>query len=269
MCIRDSLCDALIPDCDVLFLCAARVGGISANIARPGEFIRDNLAIQTNVIEAARGRCRLFVFFGSSCIYPRDAKQPITEDLLITGPLEPTNEPYAMAKLAGISMLRAYEKQYGMRWLCPMPCNLYGPGDHFERDDAHMIPALIHRLHQAKIAGAESVTVWGDGTPRRECMHVDDCAQITLDLVRRDLDGPPMRVVNVGAGRDWSVREIAETIARVVGYRGAIRFDASRPNGVTSKLMLSHFGPVVRPLGIGLEDTYRWYLANVAAKVVS
>ena len=233
---------SVIADADVLYLCAAKVGGIAANIARPGEFIYDNLMIQANVIEAARlSRVGLIVFLGSSCIYPaavrRDGtvRQPraLREEDLLTGPLENTNEPYAVAKIAGITMLEAYARQYGMNYLAVMPCNLYGPGDNYDPETSHFLPGMIRRFHEAKTAGADSVTLWGTGTPRRELMHVDDCARIIVSLVRAGARG----LVNIGPGVDYTVARYANIVREATGFNGDIRWDLSRPDGVARKLL--------------------------------
>lgn len=241
---------------DVLYLCAARVAGIGGNIASPGTIIHDNLMIQTNVIEAARiAGVKLIVFLGSSCIYPKDAPQPITEDALGTGPLEPTNSAYAIAKLAGIEMLKAYEKQYGMQWLCPMPCNLFGPGDNYDLATCHLVPALIRRFHEAKLANAPSVTLWGTGTPRREIMHVDDCAARIVALASEGKRG----VVNAGTGLDNPISEIAQFVANQIGFTGTIAFDGDcSRDGVKAKLMSGGCAPL--PLQSRIRQTYEDFL---------
>lgn len=267
-------CDYLLEDenIDVLFLCAARVGGIQRNIAEPASMLYDNLMIQANAIEAARQHgVKLVVFFGSSCIYPRagiTAQAAWREDDLGKGALEPTNEPYAIAKIAGIKMLEAYERQYGMKSLILMPCNLYGPGDHYEPERSHMVPALIRRFHDAKIAGDRSVTVWGSGRPRRELMHVDDLASAALHLIERGCTG----MYNVGPGVDQSVSEIAESICSAVGLNvnaTIVHFDRSKPDGVQSKLLdVSKLRATgwngCRALTDGLRDAYRAYLETLA-----
>jgi GDP-L-fucose synthase len=219
------------PNCAVLYLCAAKVGGIAANMAKPGEFIYDNLMIQCNVIEAARlAGVKLLVFLGSSCIYPKD-RQVLAESDLLTGPLEPTNSAYAIAKIAGIEMLEAYRRQYGMEYLAVMPCNLYGPGDNYDPETAHFLPGMIRRIHDAKTAGDPFVTLWGTGTPRRELMHVNDAARIINGLVDVGARG----LVNIGTGQDHQLSWYAEEIRKAVGYGGAIRWDRSRPDGVMRK----------------------------------
>ncbi|HEX5493412.1 MAG TPA: GDP-L-fucose synthase [Mycobacteriales bacterium] len=255
--------DATRPDCVVL--AAARVGGILANSTRPVEFLSDNLRIQLNVFDAAlRFGTGRVLFCGSSCIYPRLAAQPITEDSLLTGPLEPTNDAYAIAKIAGVVQVQAVRRQYGTRWISVMPTNLYGPGDTFDPDDSHVLPGLLHRMHVAARAGAPEFVVWGTGTPRREFMHVDDAARACLlALERYDQPAP----LNIGVGSDISIRELAELIAGVVGYPGRLVFDPGRPDGTPRKLLdvsrLASLGfhPAVSLLD-GLRSTYRWYLAQ-------
>jgi GDP-L-fucose synthase len=248
-----------------VYLAAARVGGIRANSSYPAEFIRDNLAIQTNVIHSAwRHGVAKLVFLGSSCIYPRLAPQPMREDCLLTGPLEPTNEWYAIAKIAGIKMCQAYRRQYGFRAIALMPTNLYGPGDNFSLEDSHVLPALIRRFHEAKLAGAAEVVVWGSGTPRREFLHVDDLAAAALHLMH-SYDGE--EPLNVGTGEDVAIAGLAALVREVVGYHGQLRFDPSRPDGAPRKLLdvsrVQALGWRHRiPLADGIAATYRWYLAN-------
>ena len=253
----DRFFDAERPE--YVFLAAARVGGINANNTRPAEFIHSNLAIQTNVIDAAhRFGVRKLEFLGSSCIYPRDAPQPIREEYLLTGPLEPTNEPYAIAKIAGIKTMQAYSRQYGFSGISLMPTNLYGPGDNFDLNDSHVMPALIRKVHEAQIAGAHSVTVWGTGAPRREFLHVNDLADAAVFLMR-EYDSP--EIVNVGTGVDIGIRELMEMVCRVAGYRGEIVFDSSRPDG--SKLTALGWKPSV-VLEDGVRDTWQWYQQHAA-----
>ena len=248
---------------DAVFLAAARVGGILANITRPAEFIHDNLAIQSAVVEAARraGVGKL-LFLGSSCVYPRMAAQPIGEDALLTGPLEPTNEWYAIAKIAGIKLCQAYRRQYGCNYVSLMPTNLYGPGDSFDAANAHVIPALMRRMHEARASGAGAVTVWGSGRPRREFLHVDDLADAALHLMEVYAAEEP---INVGAGRDIAVAELAEIIREVTGFAGALEYDRSKPDGTPRKLLdvsrLARLGWRAK-IGLreGLEDTYRWFV---------
>ncbi len=254
---------------EFVFHVAGRVGGIYANDTFPAEFIRDNLLMEAHTIEAARryGATKL-LFFGSSCIYPKHAPQPINEDALLTGPLEPTNQPYAIAKIAGIELCRSYRRQYGFDAICLMPTNLYGPGDNFHPQNSHVLPALIRKFHDAKVQGAPSVTVWGSGTPRREFLYVDDLADAAVMLMER-YDGDS--IVNVGCGNDLTIAEVAETIRTVTGYRGGIVFDTSKPDGTPRKLLdVSRlFALGWRPkvsLEQGLASTYRWYVENVAEK---
>jgi GDP-L-fucose synthase len=218
---------------DTVFLCAARVGGIQANIDRPADMLLENLAIQNNVIDICHSLRAKLVFYGSSCIYPRDCRQPMREEYLLTGPLEPTNEAYAIAKIAGIKLCEAYARQYGLNYLAVMPCNLYGPHDNFRDDASHFVPALIRKLHAAKVSGAKSVTLWGTGTPRRELMHVDDLAQAVLHLVDRSATG----LINVGTGLDATIRALAICASAVMGYHGEILWDTTKPDGTPRKLL--------------------------------
>lgn len=230
---------------EYVFLAAAKVGGILANNTYPADFIRDNVILQTNVIDAAyRNRVDRLLFLGSSCIYPKLAPQPMPESSLLTGPLEPTNRPYALAKIAGIEMCWSYNRQYGTRYLAAMPTNLYGPGDNYDLKNSHVLPALIRKTADAIRTGAPSVTVWGTGTPRRELLYSDDLAQACVFLM--DLDDasygslftetePPL--INIGTGEDVTIRELAETVARVLGYKGTLAFDATKPDGTPRKLM--------------------------------
>ncbi|MBI1353830.1 MAG: NAD-dependent epimerase/dehydratase family protein [Acidobacteria bacterium] len=256
---------------DYVFLAAAKVGGIRANSVFAGDFIRDNLLIQTNVIESARraGVSKL-LFLGSSCIYPKFASQPIRESELMTGPLEPTNSAYAVAKIAGIEMVQAYRRQFDFPGICLMPTNLYGPGDNFDLENAHVAPALMRRFHEAKLSEAPEVTVWGSGRPRREFLHCDDLADAAL-LLMQEYD--EAEIVNVGCGEDVSIAELAETIRDVVGYPGRLTFDASKPDGTPRKLLdVSRlFAIGWRPkiaLRDGLEQAYQWYVENVETKGV-
>jgi GDP-L-fucose synthase len=229
---------------DHVFLAAAKVGGIHANSTYPAEFIRDNLAIQTNVIHSAwKHGTKKLLFLGSSCIYPRDCPQPIKEDNLLTGPLEPSNEAYAIAKIAGIKMCQAYRRQRGFDAICAMPTNLYGPGDNYHPENSHVVPALIRRFHEAKATHLPEVTVWGSGKPLREFLHVDDLADALLMLMQRYSGG---EIVNVGSGEEVPIGELAQLIADMAGYEGTLRFDASRPDGTPRKLLdssrLASFG---------------------------
>jgi GDP-L-fucose synthase len=252
---------------EYVVLAAAKVGGIHANDTYPADFIRDNLQIQTNLIDAA-WRCgtRKLAFLGSSCIYPKLAPQPMREDALLTGPLEPTNEWYAVAKIAGIKMCQAYRRQYGFNAISLMPTNLYGPGDNFDLQNSHVLPALIRRFHEARERGDAEVVVWGTGTPRREFLHVDDLARAVVFLMRTYDEG---EIVNVGCGSDVSIRELAEMVAGVVGFEGQIRFDTSKPDGTPRKLLdvarVTALG--WRPeIGLreGIESTLQWYLGHLS-----
>ena len=248
-----------------MLLAAARVGGILANNTYPADFLRENLAIQTNVIDSAwRNGVRKLLFLGSSCIYPRLAPQPMREECLLTGLLEPTNEPYAIAKIAGLKMCQAYRRQYGFDAICAMPTNLYGPGDNFSAADSHVLPALLRRFHEAKEGGAAEVMIWGSGRPRREFLYVDDLADACLFLMERYEDERP---INVGWGRDQTIAELADTVARVVGFSGSTRYDASKPDGTPRKLLetsrLTELGWTPRTeLAAGIRATYEWFLNN-------
>ncbi len=256
---------------EVVILAAARVGGIMANNTYPAEFIHSNLAIQANVIHQAwRAGVKRLLFLGSSCIYPRDCPQPMKEEYLLTGPLEPTNRPYAVAKIAGIEMCWSYNRQYGTRFLCAMPTNLYGPGDNYDLQTSHVLPALIRKFHEAKIRDEAQVTVWGTGTPRREFLHADDMADACvfllekekLDLVE-DLDRPPL--VNVGCGEDQTIAELAEHVREAVGSRARIVYDRSKPDGTRQKLLdiglIKSLGWRPRlSLAEGLKSTYQAFL---------
>lgn len=250
---------------EYVILAAARVGGIAANDGYPADFIRDNLQIQTNVIDSAyRHETRKLVFLGSSCIYPRDAPQPLTEQALLTGPLEATNEWYAIAKIAGIKMCQAYRRQYGFDAISIMPTNLYGPGDNFDLQNSHVLPALIRKFHEAKTQGTASVSVWGTGRPRREFLHVDDLADAVLFLAQHYSSD---EIINVGVGEDIAISELASLVAKVVGYRGELVFDASKPDGTPRKLLdvgrLSQLGwKASVPLDQGLAQTYQWYVEH-------
>ncbi len=252
---------------EYVFLAAAKVGGIHANDSYPADFLRDNLQIQTAVIDAAwRTGARKLLFLGSSCIYPKFAPQPMPEDCLLTGLLEPTNEWYAVAKIAGIKLCQAYRRQYGFNAIALMPTNLYGPGDNFDLANSHVLPALIRKFHEARASGAGQVVVWGSGTPRREFLHVDDLADACLFLMQGYEDA---RIINVGVGEDVSIAELAEVVRDAVGFEGEIVLDASKPDGTPRKLLdVSRLHALGWRARIGLEDgireTYRWYLAHAA-----
>ena len=252
---------------EVVILAAARVGGIHANNSYAADFIRDNLAVQNNVIDAAyRNGARKLTFLGSSCIYPKHAPQPMNEDCLLTGPLEPTNEWYAIAKIAGIKMCQAYLRQYGFDAISLMPTNLYGPGDNFGLENSHVLPALMSKFHEAKRAGNKSVVVWGTGTPRREFLYVDDLADAVVFLTQ-NYSGAGL--INVGVGADVTIRELAELVGRVVGFQGELVFDTTKPDGTPRKLLdvsrLQKLGwRATTSLEIGLRRTYAWFCANEA-----
>jgi GDP-L-fucose synthase len=252
---------------DAVILAAARVGGILANAACPADFLYDNLAIATSVIEAAHryGTDKL-LFLGSSCIYPKFAEQPIREEALLTGPLEPTNEAYAIAKIAGIKLTTAFRRQYGCDFISAMPTNLYGPGDNYDLESGHVIPALIRKAHEAKLAGAQALTIWGSGTPRREFLHVDDLADACVFLLAHYSDELH---INVGSGSDIAIGDLAATIADVVGFEGRVERDLSKPDGTPRKLMDSAriealgWAPSI-PLEEGLRDAYAAFLRDEA-----
>ena len=245
---------------------AARVGGIAANFEKPVEFLIENLTIQNNVIQAAAdfGVTKL-LFLGSSCIYPKLAPQPLMEDALLTGPLEPTNDAYAIAKIAGIKLCQAYAREYGKNFISGMPTNLYGPNDNFDLHTSHVLPALIRKVHEAKQGGAKEVSVWGSGTPRREFLHVDDLADACFFLLE-NYDSP--EIVNIGCGEDVSIKELAETVCEVLGFEGSLVFDTSKPDGTPRKLMnigrLLALGwkPRVN-LKEGIRDAHEWFLKNL------
>lgn len=254
---------------DVVVDAAARVGGIVANSEKPVEFLLENLAIQNNVIEAAADfGVRKLLFLGSSCIYPKLAPQPIHEDSLLTGPLEPTNDAYAIAKIAGIKLCQAYARQYGKAFLSAMPTNLYGPQDNFDLHTSHVLPALIRKAHEAKLAGASRIVVWGSGTPRREFLHADDLADACLFLLRHHESA---EIVNIGCGEDLTIRELAEIVCRVVGFEGSLEFDVSKPDGTPRKLLdigrirAMGWSPRI-PLEEGIKNAYEWFLENAAGR---
>lgn len=251
-----------------VFVAAATVGGILANSTRPAEFIYDNLAIETNVIQAARAAgVEKLLLLGSSCIYPKLAPQPMAEDALLSGPLEPTNQWYAIAKIAGIMMCQAYRAQYGCDFIAAQPTNLYGPNDNFDLASSHVLPALMAKAHAAKNEYVPSLGVWGSGTPRREFLYVDDAADALVFLMK-NYSGADQ--INVGTGRDITIRELAETVIDVVGFNGELKFDASKPDGTPRKLLdvgrLTAFGWTAKTeLRDGVERTYRWFLDNLAS----
>ena len=260
-----------------VILAAAKVGGIHANNTYPADFLFDNLAIQNSVIQGAfAAGVQELLFLGSSCIYPRNAAQPMKEDALLTGPLEPTNEPYALAKIAGIKLCESYNRQHGTDYRAVMPTNLYGPFDNFHPENSHVLPALLRRFHEAKLAQAPEVVVWGSGRPMREFLHVDDMAEASLHVLRLDRatyeahTQPMQRHVNVGTGVDVTIRELAEQVAAVVGFDGQLTFDASKPDGTPRKLLdvslLAQLGWRARiTLREGLEQTYAWFLDHAQA----
>jgi GDP-L-fucose synthase len=250
---------------DYIFLAAAKVGGIHANNTYPADFLHQNLVIQSNVIHGAY-ECgvRRLMFLGSSCIYPRDCPQPIREEFLLTGPLEKTNEAYAIAKIAGLKLCETYNRQHGTRYVSVMPTNLYGPNDNFDLATSHVLPALLRKAHEAKLAKAAGVTVWGTGSPLREFLHVDDMADACIHLMEKDVgDG----LYNIGQGSDVSIAELAQTIMRVVGFSGRLEFDHSKPDGTPRKLLdvsrVADLGwRARRSLESGIQHTYAWYLAQ-------
>ena len=250
-----------------VFLAAAKVGGILANASYPADFLYDNLMIEANVISAAhRNGVEKLLFLGSSCIYPKLAPQPIAEEALLTGPLEPTNEWYAIAKIAGIKLCQAFRQQHGADFISAMPTNLYGPGDNFDLASSHVLPALIRKAHEAKAAGAPDITLWGTGTPRREFLHVDDCAEALVFLMQR-YSGHEH--INIGSSSDLTIRELAEMVCEIVGYDGSIELDTSKPDGTPRKLMDSGriaamgWTPAIG-LQAGIRSTYAYFLQEVA-----
>lgn len=252
---------------DFVFVAAAKVGGILANDNYAADFIYDNLMIEMNIIHAAfEVGVKKLLFLGSTCIYPKLAPQPLKEEYLLSGPLEPTNEWYAVAKIAGIKLCQAYHRQHGCRFISAMPTNLYGPGDNFDLKTSHVLPALIRKFHEAKAANAPSVTVWGTGTPRREFLHADDCASACLHLM--DVYEEPV-IVNIGFGEDIAIAELGLLVKRVVGFTGCIEFDSSKPDGTprklvdTTKIFSLGWRPMI-PLEVGIRSTYHWYLEELA-----
>ena len=253
---------------DYVYLAAARVGGINANNTFPAEFLYQNLTIQNHVIDSAyRYGVKKLAFLGSSCIYPKLAKQPILEDSLLTGPLEPTNEAYAVAKIAGVKLCEAYKQQYGFNAISIMPTNIYGPGDNFDLETSHVVPALIRKAHEAKVSGLERFSVWGTGTPLRELLHVDDLAHACIFLMDVYSASTP---INVGCGEDISIQDLAMTVADVVGFKGELEYDQRRPDGTPKKVLdvsrLFNLGwkPRIK-LRDGLAETYNWYCENCGA----
>ncbi len=250
---------------EAVVIAAATVGGILANATRPAEFIYDNLAIETNIIEGARrAGVEKLLLLGSSCIYPRLAQQPMTEDALLTGPLEPTNEWYAIAKIAGVKLCQAYRRQYGVDYISAMPTNLYGPGDNFDLESGHVLPALLRKVHEAKLAGVDSIEIWGSGKPLREFLYVDDCADATIFLLTH-YSGEGH--VNVGTGQEISIAELARTIVEVVGHQCGFRYDADKPDGAPRKILdVSQLARMGWAAGTDLRDgirrTYDWYLKH-------
>lgn len=260
----DEFFDAERPE--VVIMAAAKVGGIVANDTSPADFLSDNLRMQVNVLDAAaRGGADRVLFLGSSCIYPKFAPQPISEDSFLTGTLEPTNDAYAISKIAGVMQVQALRRQFGVRYVSAMPTNLYGPNDNFDLETSHVLPALIRRMHEAKEQAADSVTLWGTGTPRREFLHVDDLAKACVLLLERYDDPAP---INVGVGEDVTIRELAGLVADIVGFEGELRFDTSRPDGTPRKLLdVSKIQSLGWKAEIGLRDgiasTYRWYVDHL------
>jgi GDP-L-fucose synthase len=260
---------------DQIYLAAAKVGGIHANNTYPAEFLYENLMIEANIIHAAHlADVQKILFLGSSCIYPKMAEQPMREDSLLTGELEPTNEPYAIAKIAGIKLCESYNRQYGRDYRSVMPTNLYGPGDNFHPENSHVIPALMRRIHEAKKSSDPSVTIWGSGKPKREFLHVDDMAIASVHIMNleqeklNDLVDPRLSHINVGTGIDCTIAELAQTLCTVIGYQGELIFDSSKPDGTPRKLLdiskLSSTGwNVGFNLHAGLEDAYKWFLHNI------
>lgn len=259
---------------DQVYLASAKVGGIHANNEYPAEFIYQNLMIEANIIHAAHSHgVQKLLFLGSSCIYPKHAEQPMKEEALLTGTLEPTNEPYAIAKIAGIKLCESYNRQYGRDYRSVMPTNLYGPNDNFHPENSHVIPALLRRFHEASQHGDEQVTIWGSGKPMREFLHVDDMAAASVHVMELETDAyqactqPMLSHINVGTGVDCSIRELAETVARVTEFRGELTFDSSKPDGAMRKLMdVSRLKALGWQASIGLEeglrDAYRWFVEN-------
>lgn len=251
---------------DAVIIAAAKVGGIQANNSFPVEFLSENLQIETNLMDAAhKANIDRLLFLGSSCVYPKFAEQPIKEEYLLTGALEPTNEAYALAKISGLKLVQAYRREYGRRWISAMPTNMYGPGDNFDLENSHVLPALIRKFHDAKVSGSKSVTLWGTGSPRREFLHSDDLAKACLFLLEKyDEDAP----INVGVGEDITIKSLAELIKQIVGFVGEIGWDASKPDGTPRKLLdvsrineLGWFATI--SLEQGVSESYRWYSDSI------
>lgn len=252
---------------DVVIMAAAKVGGIVANNSYPVEFLQDNVRIQTNVFEASHlANVEHLLFLGSSCIYPKFAEQPIREESLLTGPLEPTNDAYAIAKIAGVLHVQGYRREYGRHWISGMPTNLYGPRDNFDLESSHVLPAMIRKFHEAKVSQSPNVTLWGTGSPRREFLHVDDLAQACLHLLKIYDDPAP---INIGWGQDVTIKELAEIVSNTIGYEGEIVWDTTRPDGTPRKLLNTEriqalgWSPQIK-LADGIKSTYEWFIANVA-----
>jgi len=254
---------------DYVVLAAAKVGGILANATYPVDFLSDNIRIQVNVLDAARAvGVKRLLFLGSSCIYPKLAPQPISEDSLLTGPLEPTNDTYAIAKIAGVLHVQAMRRQYGASFISAMPTNLYGPGDNFDLESSHVMPAMIRKFHDAKTKDRDHVQLWGSGSPRREFLHVDDLASAAVALLERYDEPEP---INIGVGEDVTIRELAESVRRVVGFKGSITWDPSKPDGTPRKLLdvsrIHSMGwKATIPLKSGIESTYDWFMNHAAAR---
>lgn len=262
----ETLMNTLRPD--AVIIAAARVGGIMANKNAPAHFLYDNLMIASHLIHAShKANVDRLLFLGSSCIYPRMAPQPIDEDALLTGPLEPTNDAYAIAKIAGIKLAQSYKRQYGRAYISAMPTNLFGPGDNFDPETSHVLPALIHKVHNAKISGAKHITIWGSGTPMREFMHADDCADALIFALKHYNDETH---INIGTGQDITILELTQIICGIIGFDGEIKTDTSKPDGTPRKLMsskrLNDLGWAPKTsLKKGIYATYKWYLENITA----
>lgn len=257
---------------DYIFIAAAKVGGIQANNIYRADFIYQNLMIECNLIHGAyQAGIKRLTSLGSSCIYPRNCPQPIKEEYLLTGPLEQTNEPYALAKIAGIKLCENYNRQYGTQFISLMPTNLYGPGDNYDLNNSHVLPALIRKAHEAKIRNDSQLVIWGSGNPRREFLHVDDLARASIMLMEQNYDGP---FVNIGCGSDLTIKELAQEVISVVGFKGQLQFDTSKPDGTPQKLLdvqkINHLGwkaeIALRP---GIQDAYNWFLQHIAPSLYS